>query len=78
MVWTRVVMEIGMGTDIRGTDYTKAAVRALKDALWHNSLGIGEIVGQDSDAMGAYTQALFDGVETWVEIPPERWPKHWH
>jgi uncharacterized protein (TIGR02058 family) len=46
-----MVLEIGMGTDIRGTDHTKAAVRALKDALWHNSLGIGEIVGQDSDAM---------------------------
>ncbi len=34
----RVAVEIGMGTDIRGTDYTKAAVRALRDALWHNSL----------------------------------------
>jgi uncharacterized protein (TIGR02058 family) len=51
MAWTRMVLEIGMGTDIRGTDHTKAAVRALKDALWHNSLGIGEVVGQNSDAM---------------------------
>ena len=51
MTWKRVVLEIGMGTDIRGGDHTKAAVRALKDALWHNSLGIGEVVGQDSDAM---------------------------
>ena len=28
MAWKRVVTEMGMGTDIRGGDYTKAAVRA--------------------------------------------------
>jgi hypothetical protein len=33
MAYRRVVLQIGMGTDIRGTDYTKAAVRALRDAL---------------------------------------------
>ena len=33
MAWKRVVTEMGMGTDIRGGDYTKAAVRALRDAL---------------------------------------------
>ncbi len=47
----RMVLEIGMGTDIRGTDYTKAAVRALRDALWHNSLQIATAIGQDTDAM---------------------------
>ena len=51
MVKKRVVIEIGMGTDIRGRDYTKAACRALKDALWHNSLGIADIVGVDVDSM---------------------------
>jgi uncharacterized protein (TIGR02058 family) len=51
MAWKRMVLEIGMGTDIRGTDYTKAAVRALRDALWHNSLTIGVTVGQHVDAM---------------------------
>jgi uncharacterized protein (TIGR02058 family) len=51
MAYKRVVMEIGMGTDIRGTDYTKAAVRALRDALWHNSLGIANAVGLDTDSM---------------------------
>ena len=29
MAWKRVVTEMGMGTDIRGGDSTKAAVRAL-------------------------------------------------
>lgn len=51
MAWKRMVLEIGMGTDIRGGDSTKAAVRALKDALWHNSLTIGALVGQGSDDM---------------------------
>ncbi len=40
-----------MGTDIRGTDYTKAAVRALRDALWHNSLTITHALGVDVDSM---------------------------
>ena len=51
MVWKRVVLEIGMGTDIRGLDYTKAAVRALRDALWHNSLSAANALGLDVDSM---------------------------
>lgn len=47
----RMVMEIGMGTDIRGGDHTKAAVRALRDALWHNSLSIADAFGQPVDSM---------------------------
>jgi uncharacterized protein (TIGR02058 family) len=51
MAWKRVVTEMGMGTDIRGGDYTKAAVRALRDALWHNSLSVTRALGMDVDAM---------------------------
>ncbi len=51
MAWKRIVLEIGMGTDIRGRDYTKAAVRALRDALWHNSLGAANALGLDTDSM---------------------------
>lgn len=51
MALKRMVLEIGMGTDIRGADYTKAAVRALRDALWHNSLSIAAALGQDVDSM---------------------------
>ena len=47
----RVAIEIGMGTDIRGADYTKAAVRALRDALWHNSLSIADAAGLHVDSM---------------------------
>ena len=51
MTLRRMALEIGMGTDIRGADYTKAAVRALKDALWHNSLSVAAALGQSADAM---------------------------
>lgn len=51
MAWKPVVLEIGMGTDIRGADYTKAAVRALRDALWHNSLSVANALGQPTDSM---------------------------
>src|SRR3954449_3939609 len=46
-----MVLEIGMGTDIRGADYTKAAVRALRDALWHNSLTVANALGLPTDSM---------------------------
>ena len=51
MALKREALEIGMGTDIRGGDYTKAAVRALRDALWHNSLTVATAVGKSSDDM---------------------------
>ena len=51
MALKRVALEIGMGTDIRGGDYTKAAVRALRDALWHNSLTVATALGKSSDDM---------------------------
>ena len=51
MTKKRMVLEIGMGTDIRGADPTKAACRALRDALWHNSLSIAPALGHPLDAM---------------------------
>ena len=32
---------------------------------------------QQADARQAYTQALFTGIETWVRLPRNRWPKEW-
>ena len=51
MALKRMVLQIGMGTDIRGADYTKAAVRALGDALWHNALSVADAVGLPVDTM---------------------------
>lgn len=47
----RLLMEIGMGTDLRGQDYTKAAIRGLKDALWHNSISVAPALGYSRDDM---------------------------
>jgi uncharacterized protein (TIGR02058 family) len=64
MAMKRMLVEVGMGTDIRGADYTKAAVRALQDALWHNSVGVAQAVGMPADAMA---------VEILIGVPrPER------
>jgi uncharacterized protein (TIGR02058 family) len=35
---TRVILELGSGHDLHGSDYTKAALRAVQDALHHSSL----------------------------------------
>ncbi len=40
-----------MGTDLHGQDYTKAAIRGLKDALWHNSLSVATALGYSRDDM---------------------------
>lgn len=47
----RLVVEMGMGVDLRGGDYTKAAIRALRDALWHNSLTVVPALGYSVDEM---------------------------
>jgi len=75
MAWKRMVLQIGMGTDIRGTDYTKAAVRALRDALWHNSLSVAEAVGLHVDSMrvevtiGVPKPALVDKTQVLAVLP---------
>ncbi|WP_428530752.1 Lin0512 family protein [Rhodopila sp.] len=64
MALKRMVLEIGMGSDIRGAEPTKAAVRALRDALWHNSLSVAAALGLDTDSMQ---------VEVTIGVPhPER------
>jgi len=47
----RLLTEFGMGTSLRRQDYTGAAVKALKDALWHNSINLAELFGFEKSAM---------------------------
>lgn len=47
----RMVLELGMGTDIRGEDYTKAATRAVHNALRQNSLTVADAFGVAKDDM---------------------------
>jgi len=36
--YKRAILELGTGNDLHGGDYTKAALRAVQDALHHSSL----------------------------------------
>ena len=47
----RLLTEFGMGTSLRRGDYTEAAVRAIKDALWHNSINLAELYGFEKTDM---------------------------
>ena len=51
MAKKRMLMELGMGSSLRKQDYTRAACRALEDALWHNSVSIADAFGLDRSAM---------------------------
>ena len=51
MAKKRVAAEFGMGTSLRRMDYTKAADRAIRDALWHNSLTMAQAFGFDKEDM---------------------------
>lgn len=51
MALKRVILELGTGNDLHGADYTKAALRAVQDALHHSSLSMIRSLGLDSKAM---------------------------
>ena len=51
MARRRLFTELGRGVDLRGRDYTKAAVRALSDALQRNSLSVVPALGHPVEAM---------------------------
>ena len=47
----RIILEMGSGNDLHGGDYTKAALRAVQDALHHSSLSFIRSFGLDSRRM---------------------------
>jgi len=47
----RMIIEMGMGNDQYGQDYTKAAARAIEDAIRHSSLPIFAATGLSHDVM---------------------------
>ena len=51
MALKRVFLEMGAGNDLLGGDYTKAALRAVQDALHHSSLSLIRSLGLDSKQM---------------------------
>lgn len=51
MALVRCIMEMGMGVDVHGRDYTSAAKRAVFDAIHHSSLGFQRLIGKTADEM---------------------------
>lgn len=47
----RVILELGSGNDLHGGDYTKAAIRAVQDAIHHSSLSLVRTLGLNAAAM---------------------------
>jgi uncharacterized protein (TIGR02058 family) len=51
MTLKRIITEFGTGNDLHGGDYTKAAVRAVQDAVHHSSLSLIRSLGVDAKTM---------------------------
>ena len=51
MALKRVILEMGTGNDLHGSDYTKAALRAVQDALHHSSLSVMRSLGLDASKL---------------------------
>jgi len=51
MTLQRIITEFGSGNDLHGGDYTKAAVRAVRDAIHHSSLSLIRTLGVDAKTM---------------------------
>lgn len=47
----RIIIEMGMGNDQYGQDYTKAGARAIEDAIRHSALPMFEALGIPHDEM---------------------------
>ncbi|MFU8815207.1 MAG: Lin0512 family protein [Pseudomonadales bacterium] len=51
MTLVRCLTEMGMGVDVHGRDYTKAARRAVSDAIRHSSVSFFRLLGKSVDEM---------------------------
>ena len=71
----RIILEMGTGNDLYGEDYTKAAVRAVQDALHHSSLSLFRTLGIDRNSMnitvtiGVQKPDQIDTAEVAREVP---------
>ena len=68
MTWKRVITEFGTGNDLHGGNYSKAAVRAVEDAIHHSSLSLIRSLGVDARTMQVEVTI---GVQRPGEVKPE-------
>ena len=78
MTEKRIILEMGTGNDLYGEDYTKAACRAVQDALHHSSLVMFRSLGIDPATMrvevtvGVQKPELVDTGRVAEELPRGR------
>lgn len=71
----RIILETGIGTDLYGLDYTKAAIRAVNDAIRHSSLMLFTELGLDHQQMtvkvtiGVQNPDALDAARVAAELP---------
>lgn len=74
----RIILEMGTGNDLYGGDYTKAACRAVQDALHHSSIILFKSLGYDHRNMrvqvtiGVQEPDLVDLARVCAELPRGR------
>lgn len=74
----RIILEMGTGNDLYGLDYTKAAKRAIQDALHHSSIVMFKSLGLDHQDMrvkvtiGVQRPAALDIDALTAELPRGR------
>jgi len=78
MTEKRIILEMGSGNDLYGCDYTKAACRAVQDALHHSSIVLFKSLGYDHRDMrvqvtiGVQEPDKVDIVRVCAELPRGR------
>lgn len=75
MALVRCLTEMGMGVDVHGRDYTRAACRAVSDAIRHSSIGFFRLLDRTVDEMhvevniGIPNPAAVDTARVAAELP---------
>ena len=75
MALQRIILELGSGNDLHGGDYTKAALRAVEDALHHSSLSFLKALKIDPATMlvevtiGVQRPELVDAAKVKASLP---------
>ena len=78
MTEKRIILEMGSGNDLYGCDYTKAACRAVQDALHHSSIVLFKSLGYDHRDMrvqvtiGVQEPEMVDIARVCAELPRGR------
>ena len=70
MALVRWVTEMGMSVDVHGRDYTKAARRAVSDALRHSSLNFFGAADKTRDDMHVEVIVAVRAVAGGLNVPP--------